>query len=402
MLGWGFPPNVSGGLDTVVGELFEQFEDRDDVEVDLVLPEEYAPDRAGIHGVPTGEGDVITRIGRLAGEFVDRAAEADIVHTHDWFGYNPGSRAQATHDVEWLTTVHSISADRNTNPPEREVETERRIAGRADHLIAVSDLTRRRVRERYGGDPTVIHNGFKRVHPSGRDVKADLGIDGPMLFFVGRHTYQKGISHLLYAMERLRRPDVRLVIGGTGHLTAQLRRFAELLGVDDRVEFVGYIPESELADYYASADLFVSTSLAEPFGMTIVEALSAGTRVVTTECGAGELLSPDCLVEIEPESGSIADGIETALAMEGTPTYEVLAHGRRRTRRSLPQDSRLSDRPAAAPPARPHRRKRTSVTGSGWNTRNPSRVVSTPTERAGASRPSASLPDTLLPESADS
>jgi len=322
MLGWGFPPNVTGGLDTVVGELFEQFDGRDDVHLELVLPAEYAPDRPGIHGVPTGEGGVITRIGRLAGAFVDRAADADIVHTHDWFGYNPGSRAQATHDVEWISTFHSISADRNQNPPERERRTERRIVEHADYLLAVSDLTRRRITEQYGGDPSVIHNGFKNVEPTGRDVRADLGIAGPMLFFVGRHTHQKGISHLLYAMEKLRRPEARLVIGGTGHLTSRLRRFAELLGTDDRVEFVGYIPEVELADYYASADLFVSASLAEPFGMTVVEALSTGTRVVATECGAAELLPEDCLVEIDPDSGSIAGGIETALALEGEPAYE--------------------------------------------------------------------------------
>jgi glycosyltransferase involved in cell wall biosynthesis len=322
MLGWGFPPNVSGGLDTVVGELFEQFEPRDDVEIHLVLPEEYAPDRPHIHGVPTGEGDVITRIGRLAGEFVDQAADADIVHTHDWFGYNPGSQAQTTHDVEWVSSFHSISADRNTNPPDREVETERRIVERADHLVAVSDLTRRRIKERYGGELSVIHNGFKRVEPTGRDIKADLGIEGPMLFFVGRHTHQKGIPRMLYAMTKLHREDVTLVIGGSGHLTEQLRRFTELIGIDDRVAFVGYVPEAELADYYASADLFVSPSLAEPFGMTIVEALSTGTRVVTTECGAAEVLPENCLVQVDPVSESIADGIETALAMEGEPTYE--------------------------------------------------------------------------------
>jgi glycosyltransferase involved in cell wall biosynthesis len=322
MLGWGFPPNVSGGLDTVVGELFEQFEPRDDIEIELVLPEEYAPDRENIHGVPTGEGDVITRIGRLAGDFVDRAAGADIVHTHDWFGYNPGSRAQATHDIEWISSFHSISADRNTNPPDREVETESRIVRRADHLVAVSDLTRRRIQERYGGDPSVIHNGFKRVEPTGKNIKADLGIEGPMLFFVGRHTHQKGIPQLLYAMTKLRDYNVTLVIGGTGHLTEQLRRFSELLGIDDRVIFAGYIPEADLADYYASADLFVSTSLAEPFGMTIVEALSVGTRVVATECGAAEVLPENCLVQVDPNSESIAEGVKTALGMEGKPTYE--------------------------------------------------------------------------------
>ncbi|QPV62519.1 glycosyltransferase family 4 protein [Halosimplex litoreum] len=323
MLGWGFPPNVSGGLDTAVGELVDRFDTRDDVAVELVLPAEYAPEgRENIHGVPTGDGDVSTRINRLAGEFVDYAADADIVHTHDWFGYGPGSRAQATHDAEWVTTFHSLTTDRNRQPPDREVETEQRIVDRADELIAVSDLVRRNIVHEYGGDARVVHNGFSSVEPTGRDLKAELDIDGPMLFFVGRHTDQKGISHLIYALSKLRRADATLVLGGTGHLTEELKEFVDLLDLNDQVEFVGYVPEPELGDYYASADLFVSPSLAEPFGITIVEALSVGTRVVASESGAAEVLPDDCVVEVETDSDSIADGIDEALAADTPLEYE--------------------------------------------------------------------------------
>ena len=148
MLGWGFPPNITGGLDTVVGELYEQLEPRDDIQFELVLPDEYAPeDRAGIHGVPTGQGDIITRIGRLAGDFADIASDFDIIHTNDWFGYNPGTRAASTADIEWVTSFHSLSIDRNVNPPEREVQTEPRVANRSDHLVAVSEVTQRRIKQ---------------------------------------------------------------------------------------------------------------------------------------------------------------------------------------------------------------------------------------------------------------
>jgi glycosyltransferase involved in cell wall biosynthesis len=322
MLGWGFPPNVSGGLDTAVAELYEQFDARDDVEIDLVLPAEYAPEGSdNIHGVETGEGDVATRINRLSGAFVDRAADADVVHTHDWFGYGSGSRAQRSHDVTWVTTFHSLTVDRNRNPPEREVETEQRIVDRADHLIAVSNLVAQDIRHEYGGESHVIHNGFSSVELTGRDIKAELGIDGTMLFFVGRHTHQKGLSHLLYAVSKLR-SDVTLVVGGTGHLTDQLERFVDLLDIEDCVEFVGYVPEAELGDYYASADLFVSPSLAEPFGITIVEALSVGTRVVACESGAAEVLPDGCIVEVEADSDPIAAGIERALAAGPIPEYE--------------------------------------------------------------------------------
>ena len=324
MLGWGFPPNVTGGLDTAVGELFGRLRERDGVEVELVLPAEYAPeDRDGIHGVPTGDGDIITRIGRLSGTFVEHAADADVVHTNDWFGYNPGSRAQSSHEVEWVTTFHSLSSDRNAEPPEREKRTEQRVVNRSDHLVAVSEFTARKIAHEYGGDAGVIRNGFSSVEPTGRDLKAELGIDGAMLFFVGRHTDQKGLSYLLYALRKLRRDDVTLVIGGTGHLTAQLKRFVELLGVEDRVRFVGYVPEGELGDYYAGADLFVSPSLSEPFGITIVEALSAGTRVVAGPSGASEVLPADCLIEVEPNSDAVADGIEHALSLDSPIEYDV-------------------------------------------------------------------------------
>jgi len=323
MLGWGFPPNITGGLDTVVGELYEQLEPRDDVQFELVLPDEYAPDdREGIHGVATGQGDIVTRIGRLAGDFADLAADADIIHTNDWFGYNPGSMATSDHDVEWVTTFHSLSADRNVNPPDREVRTEQRVANRSDHLVAVSEFTKDRIKEQYDADSRVIYNGFTAVESTGRDLKEELDIDGKMLFFVGRHTDQKGISYLLYALSKLRRDDVTLVLGGSGHLTDQLRRFVELLGIEDQVIFEGYLPQEELGDYYASADLFVSPSLAEPFGITIVESLSVGTRVVACRSGAAELLPKDCVIEVTPDSDAIADGIEHALSLTSPIEYD--------------------------------------------------------------------------------
>ncbi|MFW5978189.1 MAG: glycosyltransferase family 4 protein [Halohasta sp.] len=322
MLGWGFPPNVTGGLDTWVGEVFEAFEQKD-AELELLLPEAYAPeDRNGIHSVPTGEGDIITRVGRMSDRFVELANEADIAHTNDWFGYGPGLRAKRETDAVWVSEFHSLSSDRNINPPEREVETERRVARQSDVLICVSDLTRQDVLEQYGVDSHIVHNGFSSLETTGVDVKADLGIEGPMLLFVGRHTDQKGISHLIYAMDKIQDTDATLVLGGSGHQTEHLKMFAELLGLEDRIKFAGYIPEEKLGDYYAAADVFISPSRAEPFGLTITEALAAGAQVVATPSGVRETLPDGCLVEVTVDSDSIARGIDEALAREGPPKYE--------------------------------------------------------------------------------
>ncbi|MWV63359.1 glycosyltransferase [Halorubrum sp. JWXQ-INN 858] len=323
MLGWGYPPNITGGLDVHVGELFSGLRDDLGVDARLVLPAELAPeDEPGVEGVETGEGDIATRVGRLSDRFVELADDYDVIHTHDWFGYGPGRSAARASDATWVSSFHSLASDRNIDPPRREVETERRLANAADCNIAVSEIVREDIRELYGADSRVVYNGFSTPEFSGTDVRAELGIDGEMLFFVGRHTDQKGISHLLYAMKKLRRPGVTLVVGGSGHQTGQLKRFVELVGIEDRVEFAGYVPEAELGDYYAASDAFVSPSLAEPFGITITEALEAGTQVVSTRCGAAEVLPEGCLIEVTPDSESIVDGLVEALDREEPPTYE--------------------------------------------------------------------------------
>jgi starch synthase len=323
MLGWGYPPNITGGLDVHVGELFSGLRDEFDVDAKLVLPAELAPeDEPGLEGVETGEGDVATRVGRLSDRFVELAPDYDVIHTHDWFGYGPGREAARASDATWVSSFHSLASDRNIDPPTREVETERRLANAADTNIAVSEIVREDIQELYGADSRVVYNGFSTPAFSGLDVRDSLGIDGEMLFFVGRHTDQKGISHLLYAMKKLRGRDVTLVIGGSGHQTEQLKRFAELLGIEQRVAFVGYVPESELGDYYAASDAFVSPSFSEPFGITITEALEAGTQVVSTRCGAGEILPEGCLIEVTPDSESIVDGLTAALNRESLPEYE--------------------------------------------------------------------------------
>ncbi len=323
MLGWGYPPNITGGLDVHVGELFSGLRDEYGVDAKLVLPAELAPDdEPGVEGVETGEGDVATRVGRLSDRFVELAPEYDVIHTHDWFGYGPGREAAHASEATWVSSFHSLASDRNIDPPKREVETERRLANAADTNIAVSEIVREDIKELYDADSRVVYNGFSKPQFSGTDVRAELGIDGEMLFFVGRHTDQKGISHLLYAMKKLRGRDVTLVVGGSGHQTEQLKRFVELIGIEEQVTFVGYVPEAELGDYYAASDAFVSPSFSEPFGITITEALEAGTQVVSTPCGAAEILPDGCLVEVTPDSESIVDGLATALNRESAPEYE--------------------------------------------------------------------------------
>lgn len=312
LVGWGYPPKIDGGLDIHVKHLFEELRKKD-VEVDLALPKDRAPEKDGIIPVETGDGDMVQRSRELSQEVAKFAEDYDIVHTHDWFGVEAGLKAKKYSNVKWVATFHSLSSLRSRKSSEKLEKMERAMAERSDTLIAVSELLADQVEEEFGNKPKVIHNGFSRPSGTGRNVKRDLGIK-KMIFFVGRHAEQKGLEHLIYGFSKfLEDNDATLVVGGEGHMTKALKEFAEMLEIKDDVIFEGFIPDDELGDYYRSADVFVSPSIHEPFGLTVTEAIESGTPVVATESGVEEVLPEDAVIRVRPESDSIAEGIEKGL-----------------------------------------------------------------------------------------
>ncbi len=322
MAGWGYPPDIEGGLDIHVAHLFEELRDAG-IEVDLVLPEEYAPDRPDVIGVDAGEGDMLSRASKMSREVVELAEDYDVVHTHDWFGAESGLKAKKYSGTRWVSTFHSLSSGRSRTPSPRIEEMERAMAERADSTIAVSRKLADELEEEFGIEPHVIHNGFSRKKVSGIDIRQELGIDGRIFLFVGRHAEQKGLEHLIYGFSKyLKDNEATLVVGGDGHMRDALEEFVELLGIQENVFFTGFIPEDELGDFYSSADVFVSPSINEPFGLTVTEAVEAGTTVVATESGAEEVLPDELVIKIEPDSDSIASGLEKAVERDESRSFE--------------------------------------------------------------------------------
>lgn len=316
IVGWGFPPNIDGGLDVHVQKLFRHLEETEDIEVSLVLPEERAPDQENIIPVETGEGDMRWKARKMSSQIASIAEDYDIIHTHDWFGAEAGFKSKKYSDTAWISTIHSLASDRSHGGSPEELE---KIAiEEPDALITVSEKLRDKIQEEYGKSPEIIYNGFSKTEKTGKDVKKELEIQEDMIFFVGRHAQQKGIEHLIYGFRKYLEDgnEAELVIGGDGHLTESLKDFVDMLGIEEKVHFTGFIPDRELGDYYEAADLFVSPSISEPFGLTITEALEAGTPVAATSNGVEEILSPGQIISIEPDSESIKEGIRKGLELE--------------------------------------------------------------------------------------
>ncbi len=116
---------------------------------------------------------------------------------------------------------------------------------------------------------------------------------GPLLVFVGRLVYEKGVDDLIHAVAALapRSPDVTAVIVGAGQDRSRLEKMTQELGVADRVAFVGWVPPQEVTNYLAAADAFVGPSkrgpdgVTEAQGLTFIEAMLAGTPVIATRLG---------------------------------------------------------------------------------------------------------------------
>jgi rhamnosyl/mannosyltransferase len=126
---------------------------------------------------------------------------------------------------------------------------------------------------------------FSGPRPRAAAIRREFG--ERLVFALGRHVYYKGFEYLLEAMASL--TDARLLLGGVGPLTADLRRRAEAPGLSGRVEFLGHIPDHELADFYYACDLFCMPSVepSEGFGIAQVEAMACARPVVCCELHNG-------------------------------------------------------------------------------------------------------------------
>ena len=119
----------------------------------------------------------------------------------------------------------------------------------------------------------------------------DARSEGPYrIGFAGRYDDpRKNTGMLLEALALCRAHglDVTLHLVG-GEATPELRAQAAALGIGDKVDFAGKIPDPALIDFYRSLDLFVMASHQEGFAIVAAEAMATGCPVVSTRCGGPE------------------------------------------------------------------------------------------------------------------
>lgn len=282
-----YPPRT-GGVETHVREISERLVERGhDVRVLTADDGEGVETRETRNGVkiirhagfaPSGAFHIAPGILRTL-----RRYNADVVHAHNYHSLPVLFAALGAGNARFVVTPHyhggSASSFRD-----RLLSVYRPIGGwalrRADEVIAVSDWEREHLRNDFGIGATVIPNGvdverFRRAEPREQER--------PYLLTVGRLEEYKGVQHVIRALTEL--PEYDLLVAGSGPYRDDLERIASEEGVSDRVKFLGYVDDKNIPSLYAGADVFVTMSGFEAYGITVGEALAGATPCVVRDCG---------------------------------------------------------------------------------------------------------------------
>lgn len=227
----------------------------------------------------------------------------DVIHAHDWLCYGAGIVAKELSGKPLIVHVHATEFDRcGGNSVNQQVyDRERRGMHAADHVIAVSELTRKIIIDKYGVDPTkvsVVHNGSSDAprNPKSRfkDLYKIRESGTKTVLFAGRITIQKGVDYFIQAAKKVLEyeKNVRFIVAGSGDMENQIKGLATHLGVYDHFLFTGYYKLDEQADLFAAADVVVMPSVSEPFGIIPLESMANGTPVIMSkQSGVSEVVT---------------------------------------------------------------------------------------------------------------
>ena len=152
---------------------------------------------------------------------------------------------------------------------------------------------------------------------------------GPYLFSAGRLDRLKRLDLLVNAMKRVR-SDARLKIAGTGPLAEEIRKQVVGLGVEDRVELLGFVSTEELLALYAGCRAAVYAPLNEAYGYVTVEAFLSRKPVITTRDAGGPLEFVEHEVNgivAAPDPEALAAGIDRVYTLKPSRLAELGAAG---------------------------------------------------------------------------
>lgn len=307
-----YPPNVYGGAGVHVDYLSRELARLMDVEVRCFGSQKEDSGSLKVTGIGLQDDDwtcpkplrsVFGAI-RRSTDFNTLNIDADVVHCHTWYTHFGGILAKLNYGIPFVLTVHSLEPLR---PWKREqlgggydfsCWVERTAIEMADAVIAVSEETKRDVLRLFNVPEErvrIIYNGidldeYQKVNTTEALVRYGIDPAVPYVLFVGRITRQKGIIHLVNAIQHME-PGFQIVLCAgapdTPEIAAEMK--AAVAAAQARHGKVIWIEEmvakKTVYELYSQAAVFCCPSIYEPFGIINLEAMACETPVVASAVG---------------------------------------------------------------------------------------------------------------------
>ncbi len=355
MFGWEFPPHILGGLGTASYGLTRGMAMQEDMDITFVMPKPWGDEDQsflkiiGANNTPIVWRDVsMETVNSKLGKFMDpqayfklrdsiyadfnyihtndlgciefsgkypdnlleeinnysivagvvaRTYDFDIIHSHDWLTYPAGLHSKAITGKPLILHVHATDFDRsrgNVNPVVYNIE--KNGMDHADHIICVSNLTRKTVIEKYHQDPskvTTVHNAVEPLSPEILAIERITEVPEKVVTFLGRITMQKGPEYFVDAATQVLKNSnhIRFVMAGSGDMMNKMIRLVADRGISDKFHFTGFLQGKQVYEMLKSSDVYVMPSVSEPFGISPLEAMQCGVpSIISYQSGCAEIL----------------------------------------------------------------------------------------------------------------
>ncbi len=309
-----YPPAVYGGAGVHVEYLSRELAKRIEVEVhcwgeqvvdagNLTVRGEEPPKE--ITGGSTEKFKAAVDALALNLQWMKELGGIDVVHTHTWYVSMAGFLAKKLYGVPFVLTTHSLEplrawkAEQLGSGYAMSSWMERTAILDADAVIAVSQGTKADILKAYPevdeGKIHVIYNGIDLAEyqkATGTDALVKYGVDGstPYVLFVGRITRQKGVTHLVEAIQYLPKGMQVVLCAGapdTPEIAAEMRDKVEAARAagGNVVWIEKMVSKPEAIELYSHAQVFCCPSVYEPFGIINLEAMACKAPVVASATG---------------------------------------------------------------------------------------------------------------------
>jgi len=247
----------------------------------------------------------------------------DVLHLHEPLAPGPCMTALLFADAPTVGTFHAAGESAGYRVMGWALK---RLAARLDHRVAVSPDAMALAQRALGGEYELLFNGVEVERFADGPAQP---LEGPTIFFLGRHEPRKGLEVLLTALSDLP-PDVRVWVGGDGPQSPELReRFAH----DPRIEWLGRISDEERAARMRGCTVYCSPSVrGESFGMVLLEAMASGCALVASDLEGHRNVATDgvdALLAPVGDAAALAKALRRVLDDDGLRA-ELVAGGRRR------------------------------------------------------------------------